>query len=251
MLLAFCLIAFKGLSQLPSCDPRPYTQQWDWRGDIDYTLWVQDANRQPITMNSKTPWYATNQGNLNILSLINQSPKDYEPTDGWVLVQRDFGTQAAPIENPYFVLYNKLSGILRVFVCITKTYQGYDKATIRLWYVRSSGLVRSAVLENHTANPSRSALDDFDNQVPEIVVSNSYANIVPYWLTADFNMNYDPCTCRNNSQLFMSADLVTDANLSFQINSTPVTSLDNTGKAPDSRQNLAKTGLDINVVKLS
>lgn len=154
-------------------------------------------------------------------------------------------------------MYNKFSGILRIFVAVVNPIAAYNSAVINLTYIdgpysgnASGKLVRTAILENHTINRGRSALDDFDNQVPVVSVPNYYNNPTsnsanPYWLYADFTMNYDPCTCNNLSKLYFEVRLISTASLSFTTNSTPAASLDALGNGASQKQSLAKTAQGI------
>ncbi len=243
LILFACLSSLLIQNSLAQCTSRTYTPEWDWRMP-SYTFITGDQNNLPVTIVKESPWFDVNHVNPNISSFRLENPKGYESTDGWVLIQRDFGTLSSPTNNPYFILYNKFSGILRIFVCVTKQFDGYTSAVITLKYKDepSKQVVRTAALENHTTNPYRSALDNFDNQVPEINAPNFYTNDPPYWLHADFTMNYDPCTCNNLSQLIFEANLIQTADLAFQSNGTAVQDLDATGKSSGGKQSLAKTG---------
>jgi len=224
------------------CPPRTYNPGWDWRGKVAYSFNTLDVNNQPNSITKISPWYDSITNNPNINRFVTQFPKDYEPNDGWVLIQRDFGNPV-PINNPYFILYNKFSGVLRIFVLVTRQYNGYTDAVINLKF--ANGSIKTAILENHTTNPGRSALDDFDNQVPEINIPNRYSNDTPYWLSADFSIAYDPCTCNSLSQLIFEASLISTANLAFNTYGTPKSGLDATGNGSKEKQSLAKSGQSI------
>ena len=249
ILCLLILLQFLSLRILAQCTTRQYSPEWDWRGSGNYTFITGDQNSQPVTIVCEPPWFAVNRNNANINSFRLQNPKDYEPTDGWVLVQRDFGSISSPVNNPYFILYNKFSGILRIFVAVTKVFGQNNSAVISLTYKDgtantadgSNTLVRSAILENHTKNSYRSALDDFDNQVLPINVPNVYSNDLPYWLHADFTIDYDPCICKNLSQLVFEANLILTSDLAFAINGTAVQGLDATGNSSSGKQSLAKS----------
>ncbi|MBS1553792.1 MAG: T9SS type A sorting domain-containing protein [Bacteroidetes bacterium] len=221
------------------CPSRAYNPSWDWRGKVVYSFNTLDVNNQPNIITKISPWYDSITNNPNINRFVTQFPKDYEPNDGWVLIQRDFGNPV-PINNPYFILYNKFSGILRVFVLVTRQYNGYTDAVINLKF--ANGSIKTAILENHSTNAGRSALDNFDNQVPEINIPNRYSNDTPYWLSADFSIAYDPCTCNSLSQLIFEASLISTANLAFNTYGTPKSGLDATGNGSNEKQSLAKTG---------
>lgn len=62
----------------------------------------------PIIKTSKSPWFVNETNNKNTNRFRDQIAKDYEPADGWVLVQRDFGdigsttTPPRAVDYPYF-----------------------------------------------------------------------------------------------------------------------------------------------------
>ncbi len=75
------------------CPPRAENFTWDWRGDNDYSFVIRDLDRLSATsLTFKSPWFNTLQANRNTVGFRDEYPKDYEFSDGWVLVQRDFGT---------------------------------------------------------------------------------------------------------------------------------------------------------------
>jgi hypothetical protein len=242
-----CLLALILLTDISysQCTERTYdpSTTWDWRSTT-YTVNVRDQNNAPIQLTIESPWYALSSNNSNVNPFRLENPKDYEPSDGWVLIQRDFGTSANPINHPYFVLYNKYSGLLRIFVAITKVIGTHTAGVITLTY--QDGSYRSAVLENHTTLPGRNALNEFNNDVEPVRFPNSYSFDIPYWMHADFVTNYDPCTCNELSQLVFDVKLLTTANLSFTANGTAQTHIDASGKSGSgARESYAKIGQGI------
>jgi len=216
------------------CNSRNYNATWDWR-ETTYTFYTNDYPGP-----HKSPWYAVYSNNPNIDVFRTQIEKDYDPEDGWVLVQRDFGEENRPINHPYFILYNKYTGILRIFVAITKVYGQNQDAQISLTY--AGGSIRTAILENHTEQRYRNALDNFDNDVKKIIVPNDYSADLPFWLHADFIMNYDPCTCNSLQKLFFDVSLITTSTLTFDLNGQAIQQIDSAGKrGSGSRQSLTKT----------
>ncbi len=201
---------------------------WDWTQE-EYTTHTFAYGSQVI----KSPWFSTYSNNENINEFRLQNPKDFEYQDGWELIQHDLGTPNAPVNHPYFVMYNRYSGILRIFVAVGQVYEGYSDAVITLAF--TNGSKRSALLENHTSDRYRNALDNFDNQVGKIEMANQYAGDHPiFWLHADFVMNYDPCTCKELSQLTFTVALINEANLNFELNgnAVPVQDVNNSGRYP-------------------
>lgn len=85
---------------------------FDWE-NID---WMPTPRSQRIP----SPWIG--QGSLAStydLEIVN----DRKKSDGWVLVYNSFTNKTeAPLINPYFVLYNKYRGLLRVYVYTTTQF---------------------------------------------------------------------------------------------------------------------------------
>ena len=203
----------------------PYS--FNWR-DAVYNIHTFNNGAQII----QSPWTSTLTNNENINEFRTQISKDYEPAEGWELVQEDLGTSVAPVNHPYFILYNRYTGILRFFVMVGDVYDGYDRAEITLEFANSSK--RSAILENHTTDDYRNAVDRFDNKVGQIEMANDYAgDLTNYWLHADFVMNYDPCICSNLNQLKFQVRLLDNYTLTFGLNGNaiPQTDMDKSGRS--------------------
>ena len=77
-----------------------------------YPLYVDGVASPQV--NVLLPYYASTgpaAAELNI-----SGDRDILPSQGWVLVVRDFGSGGAPPTSlPYFILYNKYRGLLRLF----------------------------------------------------------------------------------------------------------------------------------------
>jgi hypothetical protein len=106
------------------------------------------------------------------------------PADGWVLVARDFGTETLEVTMPYFLLYNKYRGILRLFFYYA-LQQPYSYGLVQL---KAQDTAKPAAL--FTFGASRYALDDFDPILSqEVIVTLGYTG----WGYADFViLGYDP-----------------------------------------------------------
>lgn len=90
------------------------------------------------------PWHG--QGALSYM-YGEDVLQDIKASDGWELLYSKFDANAtAPIENPYFILYNKYRGIMRVY-----------------FYLTSQGIVTSSYLENELSiiSNKRSTLLNF------------------------------------------------------------------------------------------
>jgi hypothetical protein len=170
-----------------------------------------------ITNQIENPFYAVQLRNQNILAFSDNAFKDNAAADGWVPVQWSFGTPTQFIDHPYFIMYNTHSGKLRIFLAVTNLPSQNDNSMITMHY--GSGR-RSALLEYQNTRGYLNALEDFDNNVPEVKVGNFFDNSRPYWLHADFDMHYDPCACEFASNLIFRARLFQNTNLTFNLNGT-------------------------------
>lgn len=149
---------------------------WDWRASTTFTVYPHLPSGAPIY--STSPFY---QGG------IGDAVLDNDPEDGWLLLQRDFGTSTRGQAIPYFALYNKYQGILRLFVFI-QAPDSYSRGSIELFFGSSSKTSALTFIE-----PRSWAVDR-----PDSVVDNRSATMMEaannHWSFADFPMAYDPNT---------------------------------------------------------
>jgi hypothetical protein len=90
-------------------------RMWDWRAE-EFTVYLPSGQGGvPNTLVS--PFFDQN-GNVNTFYLSNAIEKDFEPEDGWELLYRKFGSMQQGVTTPYFMLYNRYTGTIRVFVNI-------------------------------------------------------------------------------------------------------------------------------------
>jgi hypothetical protein len=75
-------------------------------------------NQNPQTISSgliRSPFYQDD----NTITSHFVSNKDYLPQDGWELIKQDFGYGPnGQTDYPYFVLYNRYTSLLRVFITV-------------------------------------------------------------------------------------------------------------------------------------
>jgi hypothetical protein len=103
---------------LPANDPN-LDPAWDWTTPVNnvpngYPVYFNAAS----TINSTNVQLPFNSSGHPLSDALSHSTKDMYPEDGWMLVYRDFGTPGATFQPklPFFVLYNKYRGKLRVMV---------------------------------------------------------------------------------------------------------------------------------------
>jgi len=169
---------------------------WDWTissSDPNYCqTWVARTTNNGV-QNMGAPWY---QPGNSILTEIG-SQEDYQPNDGWVVIKRDFGLLSAQVNNPYFILYNKFRGVMRVFVYVMDT-NSYDGAIMTLEVQNVSGTYRPGLAS--LASPKLMAADKFLssnqndlNNVDQLILTS----VTEYgggnkWVMGEFNPQFDP-----------------------------------------------------------
>lgn len=194
---------------------------WDWRSTniTNWTAHVRAANNpnqyQDITM----PSPFVNNPNLNDNTSRFERPedpaeKDFHPEDGWELLVMNFGRPINDLnnpDNPYFVLYNRYRGLMRVFIYIVETPPtGVTSAQIDISFDKSTHK-NSGLLSYLTVKAD--ALDDFKKNivasVPNYYSTGSIQLGQGMWLAGDFPVAYDPCTCELgvNSQGVLTPNL--------------------------------------------
>ncbi len=192
---------------------------FDWRQSFFL------VNNPIIGTGIYSPFYQS--GNIPINHFLYN--RDYNPTEGWELITYDFGINEDGTPKPQakstvnLVLYNKYTGILRVFFALEKN-AGYNGANVSV-YLKGNN-VPSMLNE---AN-SFSAIDNF---VPQTLnMPAQFQNDRAQWLYADFYMVYDPCTCLNinpiPSKLLVELKLITKSHIDLKGKITgTITSIDN------------------------
>ncbi len=221
--LLFNLVSFIALSQ--TCAPNNITTNpaapvnaqrpsklntWDWTA-TDFTL---NSNTIYNGNNSiRSPFFDTDNSIIDIFYDPIPGPKDFLPgTDGWELIKKDFGNDGfGPVNNPYFVLYNKYRGLLRIFVA-RGDQAFFNGASLKLQFLDDS--------------PMQTSIFDFANELKAIdapfvrqeILSSSSEILNGYeeWFYADFPLSYDPCTCIFASKMKLDIHLSSTSKLSLE-----------------------------------
>lgn len=149
-----------------------------------------------------SPFFTTDNSGVSHFYDPIDGIKDVYPAQGWELIKRDFGynDQGQPnvpgTTNPYLVLYNKYTSVLRVFIARVEA-NPYNGANIQISFddlspMQTSLLDHNAELKSiespFTTNPRLNSVPDF-------------LNLPLKWFYADFPMIYDPCTCLFQSKI--------------------------------------------------
>jgi hypothetical protein len=165
---------------------------FDWQ-QYSFTSWLI-GETEPNDLISPFFWpdIAENIYQFNEPSLAE---KDFYVEDGWEIVYHNFGTSDNKVTNPGFVLYNKYTGILRIFIYLRETTPNYNVAGIDSKFINGNSTVNKMTgLFSYIKGPI-SPLDDFNKNI-ETTTPNKWDN--PHdgqWLHADIPVAYDPCSC--------------------------------------------------------
>lgn len=163
---------------------------------------------------SSNPIQLTNmQYNQQMVALKNPQQLEYysyiyngeelSPNNGWELLLFNIGTYANLTSNltaeipdiPYIVLYNRYTGIVRVFANYGSGYLpsgiSFDavKVTLKMDVssINKNGLLRLAEGTDQTL--------DQNTDIIQIVTLAKHPNAPGKWFSSDFQVTYDPCIC--------------------------------------------------------
>lgn len=149
----------------------------------------------------------------------------FHPKDGWELLHKNNGFEpdevtkiTDPLLNrvgPYFMLYNRYTGKLRVLATFDGIGANDNIVTTLKFKAPSTGapnLVYNGLFNNYgeTSQPL-----DRKTDVIEILEA-SKAPINRGFISSDFQMSYDPCTCENQSELIVNFATLNTANMTLE-----------------------------------
>jgi hypothetical protein len=230
--------------------PSPSANDFDWTQEEYANFYMKknyDANSgttPPATL-TLPMWQeqsaSNNNKNLEHFQLQTASFKDFHPEDGWELLVKSFGeccTESKAVENPFYAIYNRYTGVIRAFVYIARTPTSLDLNGAIMTLEFSSSSRRTAMLQHlqPIANPVKEFIPTNVLQMP-----NHYKNS-SYWLYAEFQTAYDPCACAltDNSLITFVASLMRYTTLNAELEGTIVENVvtdDGTGKSSPAASN--------------
>ena len=242
-LLAVILFAIEGYSQCISDDPNsppcngiistdpdnPVNQErgdlinrFDWRIE-EFKAYFPDAGygtsgnpqydlANPFWRKDKYLEHINFYRDVNILHIgKNPARLDFHPADGWELLHKHNGFEpnestllsAENNRHPYFILYNKYTGLVRVLLSWSRqeTFNG-NIATLGFVDLSSdANLEYSGLLSNYSGTAKALDQHTIVSQVSQV---SQYA-MPKCFMVWDFpKMSYDPCVCKNRSQIQLS-----------------------------------------------
>lgn len=158
--------------------------------------------------------------------VTNFKARDFHWEDGWELLwlgtgyypngeevttenpQRIYPSRHA-VSNPrapYFVLYNRYRGLMRVFVNVFDLPRGKSNAFIDLYHLGRNGESRNFSGVLRLVNGIDRPLDQRSSSL--FMRTNQTRTLqIGQWMTADFQMAYDPCVCEYPNMLMLSVSV--------------------------------------------
>lgn len=125
------------------------------------------------------------------LDMISQS-EDYTRAKGWELLQRDFGCTHVTA-YPYFVLYNKYTGLIRVYIYKTETPDGFSSMLVTMEPTTPAPYPATTSLGDSLAGTPEAFLNSnqsgkYGKQVVSVTEQGGFTR----WTVAEFNPGFDP-----------------------------------------------------------
>jgi hypothetical protein len=165
----------------PNLDP-----SWDWtqvvpnQGHLMYYLPPGGSITQTY---AQTPF----RKNGEDFFVYDETIADMYQEDGWMLVYRDFGTPTNAPTIPFFALYNRYKGLLRVFALNTP---GNRDSFYEMKLLFRSGSPKPAIFTFADSDPSKRFLDNFNSSG---VLRYIGVTTPGGWYYGEFNIaGYDP-----------------------------------------------------------
>jgi Secretion system C-terminal sorting domain len=216
---------------------RDYPNNWNWTlpGQV-HPVYTQSNLSNP-SFNIELPYFCTkilgsgscNNSNTLKYEFLSRSniKQDIYPEDGWELLIKDFGTpntivngvtiQGREQPNPYYLLYNKYTGRMKVFYAVVGTPPA-NSSYLEISFFTTSK--KRAVFAHVT--PIAQTLEEFYPS-NNFKILNDYASssspTAYYWLVGEVQTAYDPCTCTSNDNYAISVKpvLVTTTQIDAKI----------------------------------
>ena len=196
------------------------TNTFNWYTGQQNNGMAWSLNSQAINEpNIQMPWWQTDNAQITHI----QGKRDL-PKDGWELIKTDLGYNDAAqpttgTRNPYVILYNKRTGMLRVFTAIGDLFNSYQFAEIKLKFNTNGASHKSATL-NRMEGVGTALLDTPTGTAAGFVSIAPFLNYKSKWFMADFPMEYDPCACQFDSKLEIRVNLISQADVKEQSTTT-------------------------------
>ncbi len=184
------------------CNSQEYCKDcdWDWTFTDDSNWMWKKSGGEIGTM-----YYFLGQSHVNNVPDLDDiaESNDYLPKHGWALLYKDFGCESG-VKFPYFILYNKYTGIMRIFTFLYNQAI-HESANGGIITVRFKDDSKKTSILTHTNKISYATsryhpLDNSINDIGSVFLDGDGSGddtfVTGYWCVADFATAFDHMTPR-------------------------------------------------------
>jgi len=141
------------------------------------------------------PWIG--QGSITSVYGIDVA-NDYKAADGWVLVYNSFDPNSpGPLEDPYFILYNRYRGLMRIYFFITSQISANSDYLVDGLTASTSGTTSLLnFLGNDIVDVSQNQLSY--SQIEQGPPDGSAPLATRKWYMLQYELAYDPNLAKTN-----------------------------------------------------
>ena len=181
--------------------------EWNWWNNNNLENWAFVSADQGLINWMGSIWTGPSKNVASIDKILNTD--DYTPENGWLLLYRDFGCQGA-INYPYFILYNKYRGKLRLFMLPYKMGSGQRALVTLRWADPSNS---TSLLTNATGiSKPNDTYHQSGYENNEVIASTTDNNMggnfySDHWFVVDFDLAFDQLTNPTKSGMKLAFDV--------------------------------------------
>ncbi len=190
-----------------------YTEDWDWT-DPSEENWYAYVNTfgGGLSPQALASPFSNPSSSIDIHNIIEAN--DYLPSQGWVLLLKNFGCPGVPVDGnmPYFFLYNRYTAVVRLFFKSYNNENYHEAQFISKWLDENENTGLFALCNKYALPVDNYPLQDNSEKLL-YYIQEYYSNGA--WFTTEFPVAFD-----SNTSLDSSPDLL------FKINNIDVSSLE-------------------------
>lgn len=166
---------------------------WNWeitdKNNANYcSMWY--ARTSSISTKLTTMGSPFVDATTSALDLISQN-SDFKKEKGWELLRRDFGCSHVTA-YPYFVLYNKYNGLVRVYVYQPETQPQYSGILLQIEPTTNPWPATTALGDQEAITPDKFLSANQAGNFGRMVVAVSEPSGSSRWSVAEFHPAFDP-----------------------------------------------------------
>ncbi len=205
-------------------DSDPNNDILDWRAPT-YKVNFLNQDGSNYVEDIVSPFFTqtlTSVTNPNVIHL-DVASRDFEYSDGWELIQWDFGFGQQPndpdlgIQYPFLVLYNKYESKLRYFFYTRHQLVG-DVHTLSLEFLKLDNVDHLDASLEHVFTPA-DPIKNYTDKGIKVESPNMYNYNGQLWLMGEVPIAYDPCSCQFSSIYEFKNDLHASQDFSMTLES--------------------------------